>query len=269
VIVAFLLRALPIEDHEGRIKDDPDAVEGKDTGHQNEVVGTAVESEEVGGQELGEGENEEESEQESEDDYDDEDEDKGGHEEMGDNGDADSDAEEVKPSGDNLGDTNPRLDELRKFLAGHSIQKNGADSRDPIFNLSGASWREALHPRLSFLAPMLRKLSDQVCPEYSLVSPPTKELHLHEAVQRILLTSIWSMKDSDHIALDRKLRLVTIKRYEVMVRTVEPLSFSSKCSKLDDDQSPNVPDKSKHLLSLVFVFMSYRFVFRGEEIQDT
>jgi hypothetical protein len=74
-----------------------------------------------------------------------------------------------------------------------------------------------------------------VQPEYSLVTPPPPEFHLHEAMQRILLTSIYSMKDSDHILLDRKLRAVTINRYEVQVRTIDPLSFGSKRSRLSDD----------------------------------
>jgi hypothetical protein len=112
--------------------------------------------------------------------------------------------------------------------AEHSIQDNGLDSREVMFQFSQMRWQESLHSKLFFLVLMLRLLCKQVYPEYSLVDPAPQELHLHEAIQRVLLTYIWKMKDSDHILLGEKLRVVSVYHYDVWVHTEEPLSFGSK-----------------------------------------
>jgi hypothetical protein len=61
---------------------------------------------------------------------------------------------------------------------------------------------------------MVRKLAVQVLPEYSLINPNPPALHLHEAIQRILLQTIWSMRDADPVPLGGRFRMVTINRVE-------------------------------------------------------
>lgn len=63
--------------------------------------------------------------------------------------------------------TNHKLDLVWRLLAEHSIQDNGIDGRDAMFQFNVNHWRDALHPKLSFLAPMLQLLCKQVQLEYS------------------------------------------------------------------------------------------------------
>jgi hypothetical protein len=149
--------------------------------------------------------------------------------------------------------TNPQLDAIWKLLAEHTIQCGTADSSGPVFQLDTLSWRDILHPKLSFLAPMLASLCEHVEPEYTLVNPTPPEFHLHEAMQRILLMNIWSMKDTDHISLDQKLRMVTFNHFEARVRTTGPRLFGSKRPLLDDENL----GKSEFLLCCTLTVNSF------------
>ena len=200
VIVAFLLRASP----------DDNTKDAGDSQERGSRPSTVVEDEKQGKNEEGGSPNEAIGDGDGDGDQDD-----------GDSGDKTGD-EEGKDA------TDPKLDHVWRLLAEHSIQDNGIDRRCSMFQFSIARWRDALHPKLSFLAPMLRLLCAQVHPEYSLVTPAPHELHLHEAIQRILLTYIWNMKDSDHILLYQKLRAVTIYHCVEVHTTVGPLFFGRK-----------------------------------------
>ena len=94
----------------------------------------------------------------------------------------------------------PALSSTWAYFDNHTISKNPYDPRNNIFGLTERAWRELLHPKLSCLAGMLRKLADQVQPEYGLLDPQAKPDHLHEAFRRILLEQILAM-DDDHIPL--------------------------------------------------------------------
>ncbi|KAI0076428.1 hypothetical protein K474DRAFT_1644918 [Panus rudis PR-1116 ss-1] len=76
----------------------------------------------------------------------------------------------------------------------HTISKDGDTRLAPLL-YSVAEFKEALHPRLASLAPLLRKLAGQVIPEYAYLSPPPPEDHLHEAFRRIILEQIVGMDD--------------------------------------------------------------------------
>jgi hypothetical protein len=217
VIVAFLLRALPIENQEGRKEDK--AVQGEHEDNKNRSFTN-----------LDDRESDEDN--ESSRDSDDEDDDN-----------EDQRVKEPKKDQDKVEDTNHRLDTIWDCLAMHPI--GALDCRVSLLNLSAYDWKAVLHHKLDFLAPMLVSLARQVEPEYRLVDPPPHELHLHEAMQRILFTSIWDMKDSDPISLDRKLRTVTVHCYDVSVSTAEASSFGSKRSLFDDDQPPTKKGKSE------------------------
>jgi len=243
VIVAFLLRALPVENKEAQ----NEIAEGtKDNGvwHLSETVddegGVADKNNEH--QLLGDKDDtrHHEGKEGHEDDSGDED----NGEEVDD--DDDDKVEQTKHDEGNFKVVDQKLDAIWRLLAEHSIEDTGVDTRAGIFNLNTTAWKAALHPKLSFIASMLRSLCSQVHPEYSLVVPPPPELHLHEAIQRILLSNIWSMKDSDHIALGPTLRSVTVRRYDVRVRTIHPLSFGSKRSRPhDEDLRTEQPKKSR------------------------
>jgi hypothetical protein len=97
-----------------------------------------------------------------------------------------------------------------------------------------------------------------------IVTPAPHELHLHEAIQRILLTYIWNMKDSDHILLGQKLRAVTMQRYDVRVLTVEPLSFGSKRPR-NDEELPTEHRKSEFLSLMKSPFSHMCHLFREEQ----
>ena len=176
----------------------------------------------------------------------------------GDDGDEDKDVKEEEAVSDR------KLDEVWKLLAEHSIQNNSIDSRDTMFHFNVDDWKHALHPKLSFIAPVLWQLCEQVQPEYSLVTPAPHELHLHEAIQRILLNLIWNMKDSDHILLDQRLRAVTVYRYDVRVRTVEPLSFGSKRSR-NDEELATEHGKSEYFIIHEVSSLTHLSLFREDK----
>ncbi|KAJ8461868.1 hypothetical protein ONZ45_g18139 [Pleurotus djamor] len=76
----------------------------------------------------------------------------------------------------------------------HDIPLKSAhkDSRTPL--LDGLAWAKILHHKLAFVAPMITELVYQVRPEYALLEPAPHPLHLHEAMQRIILkyADMWS-----------------------------------------------------------------------------
>ncbi len=71
-----------------------------------------------------------------------------------------------------------------------SLTNDIRDSRLSLLRASDAAWRMWLHPGLQHVAPLLQLLATQVTPEWGLIQPPPHILHLHEAMQRIILTHI-------------------------------------------------------------------------------
>ncbi|KAI0796233.1 hypothetical protein C8Q75DRAFT_367824 [Abortiporus biennis] len=69
-----------------------------------------------------------------------------------------------------------------------------SESRQGIFGYSIDMFEDVLHPGLKCLAPMLFEMMVQVEPEYGFLDTPPREEHLHEALRRILLKYIVSMK---------------------------------------------------------------------------
>lgn len=90
-----------------------------------------------------------------------------------------------------------------RSLSRHEIG-NSDDSRSCFLTYSITQWETVLHVKLKGLGILLRDLTDQIAPEYAFLTPGPKELHLHEAMQRIILKHIWNMtQDKLDIPLDR------------------------------------------------------------------
>jgi hypothetical protein len=205
VIVAFLLWACPIDNtkdagnREERdslpspVVEDEQHRKNEERGSSNEVIGDEDED--------GDGDFDGDGDEDGDSDFN-EDENRNGN---GDGGKDDGDGRNRKGDEEGLDAADHKLDDVWRLLAEHSIQDNGIDSRDTMFQFNIARWQDVLHPKLSFLTPMLGLLCEQVQPEYSLVTPTPHELHLHEAIQCILLMYIWDMKNLDHVLLDQKL----------------------------------------------------------------
>lgn len=82
----------------------------------------------------------------------------------------------------------------------------GSDSRTPLIVIGQSGWEDILHPRLTFLAPMIKKLVKYFSVEW-LLWPELPEDHGHEAVKILLREAISDMKEkNDPIALKQELR---------------------------------------------------------------
>ncbi|KAJ8487697.1 hypothetical protein ONZ45_g14227 [Pleurotus djamor] len=76
--------------------------------------------------------------------------------------------------------------EISKRLAEHEIDPRGyQDDRDILFEKH--PWSQLLPKEVSCAGPLVSELIKQIQPEYSLLNPAPHPLHLHEAVQRLLL----------------------------------------------------------------------------------
>ncbi|KAJ8507951.1 hypothetical protein ONZ45_g9729 [Pleurotus djamor] len=87
----------------------------------------------------------------------------------------------------------------------HTISKT-SDSRASILGVPLDTWKRCyLHPKLTYVAPLLVDLAKQVRPNYRRLSPAPPPLHLHEAVSRILLKYIVQWEDEGcDVELDTK-----------------------------------------------------------------
>lgn len=70
--------------------------------------------------------------------------------------------------------------------------------------LQFACWVHFLHAKLGRLVPMMEELIMQVKPEYSHLPNPPDDLHLHEAMQRILLNYSIKFAGASDIPVDAK-----------------------------------------------------------------
>ncbi|KAJ8699012.1 hypothetical protein PTI98_005651 [Pleurotus ostreatus] len=82
-----------------------------------------------------------------------------------------------------------------RHIANHQVgpSQDICDSRAGLL-AGGKLWNEWLHPDLAHAGPLLASLASQVSPEWALLDPPPRALHLHEAMQRIILIHIDSWK---------------------------------------------------------------------------
>ncbi|KAF7437549.1 hypothetical protein PC9H_004391 [Pleurotus ostreatus] len=91
--------------------------------------------------------------------------------------------------GDNVG-----LRDIWLSIADHEIGTSN-DNRVPVIQLN--KWAKWLHKDLGFVAPLMVSLTRQVRPEWGLLRPPPRPLHLHEAMQRLILEHVntWETKE--------------------------------------------------------------------------
>lgn len=80
-----------------------------------------------------------------------------------------------------------------------SLTNDIRDSRLSLLRAGESGWQTWLHPGLQHVGPLLQLLAIQVTPEWGLIHPPPHMLHLHEAMQRIILTHIhvWVKEKKD------------------------------------------------------------------------
>ncbi|KAJ8701154.1 hypothetical protein PTI98_004111 [Pleurotus ostreatus] len=84
-----------------------------------------------------------------------------------------------------------------KYIANHEICNDTGDSRLSI--IREPEWDKWLHPELAHAEDFLLDLAAQIAPEWGLIEPPPLPLHLHEAMQRIILQYIdlWKTQNKD------------------------------------------------------------------------
>lgn len=86
-----------------------------------------------------------------------------------------------------------------KYIANHEIgvSKDTGDSRLSL--LREPEWDDWLHPELAHAEDFLLALAAQISPEWGLIEPAPRILHLHEAMQRIILEYIdlWKTQGKD------------------------------------------------------------------------
>ncbi|KAF7439698.1 hypothetical protein PC9H_000034 [Pleurotus ostreatus] len=86
-----------------------------------------------------------------------------------------------------------------KYIANHEIgvSDDMGDSRLSIIHQ--AKWKKWLHPELAHAEGFLLSLTAQIAPEWGLIEPAPLPLHLHEAMQRIILQYIdlWKTQNKD------------------------------------------------------------------------
>jgi hypothetical protein len=113
-------------------------------------------------------------------------------------------------AGDSEKTTDKGFQAALEALELHIIDKSRYDYRVNLLNLTALQFREALHPELATLAPMLVSMCDQIRPEYSYLSPAPPKEHLHEAMRRILLRQIVSMRGNAIPLNHKKVRVPVV-----------------------------------------------------------
>ncbi len=83
---------------------------------------------------------------------------------------------------------NPKLREIWTSIGQHVVTPGRTDSRADLMDVG--SWKTWLHEKLDFAANLMQDLVYQVKPEWGFLTPQPRPLHLHEAMQRILLKYI-------------------------------------------------------------------------------
>ncbi|KAF7437574.1 hypothetical protein PC9H_004416 [Pleurotus ostreatus] len=106
----------------------------------------------------------------------------------------------AKPLNSDVDENNDAFNEMWTCLAEHEVG-NDNDKRLPLIHR--CKWKHWLHRDLSFIADLMVALSFQVRPEWTLVTPGPDPLHLHEAMQRLILQYVhdWE-KNRINVELD-------------------------------------------------------------------
>ncbi|KAF7437577.1 hypothetical protein PC9H_004419 [Pleurotus ostreatus] len=92
------------------------------------------------------------------------------------------------------------LDDIWPSIADHEVGTSN-DKRSSLIH--NAQWETWLHEDLSFIADLMEDLTEQVRPEWGLLTPAPKPLHLHEAMQRLILNNVYAWEiDQINVELD-------------------------------------------------------------------
>ncbi len=83
-----------------------------------------------------------------------------------------------------------------RHIANHQVgpSQDICDSRAGLL-AGGKLWVQWLHPDLAHAGPLLAALAAQVSPEWGVLDPQPRALHLHEAMQRIMLEHLYLWKE--------------------------------------------------------------------------
>ncbi|KAJ8703510.1 hypothetical protein PTI98_002128 [Pleurotus ostreatus] len=102
----------------------------------------------------------------------------------------------AKPLKNDADEGQNELTKIWAFMAEHEVGSvgNAADTRSAL--ISGNSWAKWLHKDLSFISKLMTDLTHQIRPEWALLDPAPEPLHLHEALQRLILQNVhdWEKK---------------------------------------------------------------------------
>lgn len=90
----------------------------------------------------------------------------------------------AKPLNNDIDEGQRQLSQIWDFMAEHEVG-NAVDTRSAL--ISGNDWAEWLHKDLSFISKLMTDLTRQIRPEWALLDPAPEPLHLHEAMQRLIL----------------------------------------------------------------------------------
>ncbi|KAL4256989.1 hypothetical protein AB1N83_013237 [Pleurotus pulmonarius] len=94
-----------------------------------------------------------------------------------------------------------KLNNAWKLIANHAVGDSSdvEDRRIHLLRAKESQWKTWLHPCLEHVAQLLVLLAVQVRPEWGLCDPPPHMLHLHEAMQRLILIHIadWKKNNKD------------------------------------------------------------------------
>lgn len=99
----------------------------------------------------------------------------------------------AKPLHSDIVEENHGLRDIWLSIAEHEIGKTD-DKRSSVITLN--KWDKWLHKDLGFVSKLMVPLTRQFRPEWALLSPTPDPLHLHEAMQRLILehVNIWETK---------------------------------------------------------------------------
>ncbi|KAJ8501525.1 hypothetical protein ONZ45_g12111 [Pleurotus djamor] len=126
----------------------------------------------------------------------------------------------VKANGPKNDVNNDQFKQIWEAFDDHEIS-SWTDTRQVIFAVNG--WDRVLHEELSFVAPVIEELIDQISPEYEFLKPAPDPLHLHEAIQRLLLKYLDQWKDRDVLFDPNHSRYVAVKKVTVLGDCAAPL----------------------------------------------
>ncbi|KAJ8519578.1 hypothetical protein ONZ45_g3475 [Pleurotus djamor] len=115
---------------------------------------------------------------------------------------------------------NNQFKQIWEAFDDHEIS-SWTDTRQVVFAVNG--WDRVLHEELSFVAPLIEELIEQISPEYEFLKPAPDPLHLHEAIQRLLLKYLDQWKDRDVLFDPNHSRYAAVKKVTVLRDCAAPL----------------------------------------------